>query len=422
MIVLLVTVLVLFIVGIPISISLAVASLATMIYMDVNPIVMSQKFITGMDSLPLLAIPGYLLAGEIMCRGGLAARLLSTADAFIGHLRNGLSCVTITAGMFFSAMNGTASATTAAIGEIMIPEMKKRGYPSRYTAGLAAVVGPLGPIIPPSVIMIVYAVGANIAVGDLFLSGVIPGILLGCALIAMSFFLTRKMDLQVERKRSFKERVIAVKDGFWSLLTPLIVLGGIYGGFCTPTEAAVIAVFYSLVVAAFIHKEMTIPGLMVCLRNTVHMSAMIMLIVGAATGFGWMIAVTDINTAAANFILSISTNPTVVILLISLALVVIGCFLDTVAAIVIFQTVFIPIAAAIGMDMLHFAALFIVIIAIGNATPPFGYAIFVAAKVSHEPLEEVSKVVLPLVCAMLVIVVFLIFFPSLSTFLPYSLK
>lgn len=419
---LLLTFLITLAIGVPIAFAMTAATFAALFTEGFSSLMMSQKLLTGMDSLPLLAVPGFILAGEIMTKGGMASRLIKAADVVIGHKRNGLSVVTIVAGMFFSAMNGVAAATTAAIGELMIPEMDKKGYKKSYVAALACVIGPLGPIIPPSVIMIIYAVGGGISVGDLFLAGIVPGILLGMSLIAVSFIMTRKMDLKVEEKATLKDAGKAYKEASWSLATPIIVLGGIYGGFFTPTEAAVIAVFYSLFVAVVIYKEVTVALLKEALVSTLQTSCMVMLIIGAASGFGWMVTVTNVASTVANAITSLTTNTLVILLLINLALIAIGLVMDTISAIVVFQTVFIPIAYVMGMDMLHFAAIFVVVVAIGNATPPFGYSLFVAAKISGSPLEDVSKNVIPMVLAMLVVVILINLFPFLSTALPYALK
>lgn len=410
------------IIGMPIAFSMCFATGAALMTGGFNLVVLSQKLLTGMDSLPLLAVPGFILAGELMTKGGMAARIIRLADTMIGHKRNGLSVVTIVAGMFFSAMNGVAAATTAAIGEIMIPEMDKKGYDKAYVASLAAVVGPLGPIIPPSVIMIIYAVGGNLSVGDMFMGGIVPGILLGLSLIVCSFFLTRNMPLKVQEKATFSEFLSALKEASWSLITPLIILGGIYGGFFTPTEASVVAVFYSVFIGHFVYKELNWEELKHSLVNTLNTSAMVMLIIGAASGFGWMVTVTNVSSAIANAITSLTTNRYLVLGLIVLALILIGCVMDTISAIVVFQTVFIPIASSIGLDMLFFGVLFIVVIAIGNATPPFGYSLFVAARISGTSLEDVSKNVLVMIGFMFAVVFLLILFPQLCTMLPYALK
>ncbi len=408
-------------IGVPIAFSLGLSSIITLLAIDKDIIIVAQKLIAGMDSVPLLAVPGFILAGEIMSKGGIAKRLIILSDAVIGHIRNGLSVVTIVAGMFFSAMNGVAAATTAAIGEIMIPEMKKRGYEPAYVASLAAIVGPLGPIIPPSVIMVIYAIGGNVSVGDLFLAGVIPGIILGACLIIASFFLTRKMKLEIKKRATFSELLHAVKISMWSFITPLIVLGGIYGGVVTPTEASVIAVFYSAFVAKFIHHEFSLVILKECLLNTIKIGGMVMFIVGAASAFSWLVAVTKIATTVSSLILAISTNQIIILLIINIVLLIIGMLMDTVSAIVIFQTVLLPIAMGVHLDPLFFAAVFIVNIAIGNATPPFGYCLFVASKISKQPLEKISINMYPLIGAMLVGLVLINIFPALSTWLPRTL-
>lgn len=410
------------VIGLPIAFSMCFATGAALVAGNFNLIVLTQKLLTGMDSLPLLAVPGFILAGELMTKGGMASRLIRLAKTLIGHRRNGLSIVTIVTGMFFSAMNGVAAATTAAIGEIMIPEMKKDGYDPAYVAGLSAVVGPLGPIIPPSVIMIIYAVGGNLSVGDMFMGGIIPGIILGLMLILCSFYLTRNMNLRVEEKATFKEFWAAFKESIWALICPLIVLGGIYGGVFTPTEASVVAVFYSIIIGAFVYKELSWKQLIECFSNTLSTSAMVMLIIGAASAFGWMVTVTNVSSTIAGFILGISTNKYIVLAMIIVALILIGCVMDTTSAIVVFQTVFIPIAASLNMDMLYFGVLFIVVVAIGNATPPFGYSLFVASKISGEPLDRVSKNVIPMCIFMFAGVVLLVLFPQLCTMLPYAMK
>lgn len=408
--------------SVPITFAMMGSMLASLVIGGFNTIAMAQKLITGMDSLTMLAVPGFLLAGELMCKGGLASRLIKMADALIGHVRNGLSIVTIVAGMFFSAMNGTAAATTAAIGSLMIPEMKERGYDKDYVAALAAVIGPLGPIIPPSVIMIIYCTGGEVSVGDLFLAGVVPGFLLGLALIICSFVMTRKMDLKVLPKASLRDVFLAFKDGFWSLLTPVIILGGIYGGVCTPTEAAVIAVFYTLIVGKFVYKELDWPAIKECLIKSIENSAMVMLIVGAAAGFGWMIAITNVSAALTSGILALTKNPVIILLMLNLVLILVGCFMDTISAVVIFQTVMLPIAKMIGIDLLQFAAIFIVVVSLGNATPPFGYALFVGARIADSPLERISKNVLPMCLSMFIVVIFLNIFPVLTVGLPSLLK
>lgn len=410
------------IIGVPIAFAMLFSTFTALVTEGFNTIILSQKLLTGMDSLPLLAVPGFILTGELMAKGGMARRLIRVTDVFIGHKRNGLSIVTIVAGMFFSAMNGVAVATTAAIGELMIPEMEKKGYKKSYVASLAAVIGPLGPIIPPSVIMIIYAVGAGISVGDLFLAGIVPGILLGVSLIIVSFILTRKMDLKVEEKATLREIFIAIKEAIWSIATPIIVLGGIYGGLFTPTEAAVIAVFYALFVAGVIHKELNWELIKKSLVSTLQTSCMVMIIIGAASGFGWMVTVTNISSTVADGIKSLTTNPFVYMALVNVALIAIGLVMDTISAIVVFQTVFTPIASTMGLDMLHFGAVFVIVVAIGNATPPFGYSLFVAAKISDTSLETISRNVLPMVIAMLVVIVLINIFPWLVTALPYALR
>jgi len=406
------------IIGLPIAFSMGLASLATVLAGNFKCIVIAQKMFTGMDSITMLAIPGFILAGEIMCQGGLAARLVNLCSTLIGHIRNGLSVVTIVVGMFFSAMNGSAPATTAAIGSLMVPEMAKEGYDKSYTAALAAIVGPLGPIIPPSIIMIVYSVGGEVSVGDLFLAGVVPGLLLGCALIVCSFWMTRHMNIRIRSRATSHQILHELKESIWALMTPVIILGGIYGGLFTPTEAAVVAVFYSIFVGTVIHKELSWKALKQCVLKSVETSAMVMFIVGAAMSFAWLVSITKTAMRITNGIASLTTSPIAIMIIINVVLVIVSCFMDPTAAVLIFQSVFLPLAKLAGINLLQFAAIFIVILAIGNATPPFGYSLFVACKIGDAPLDKISRQVIPMLASEVIILILINIFPVLTVGLP----
>lgn len=410
---------ILLIIGVPIPFSLGISSLLVLLAGDMNTILVPQRIIVGTDSFSLLAIPFFILSGELMYRGGLSKRLINVANAFIGRFTAGLAYVTVAAATFFAAISGSAPATTAAIGSVMIPEMEKKGYSRDFSAALATAAGPIGQMIPPSIPMVVWAVMANVSITRLFLAGVIPGILMAIALSLVSYIIARKRNIPKSGSEfSWKATFDALKDGVWALMSPVIVLGGIYGGYFTPTEAAAISVVYGLIVGLFIYKDLKVSEIPAILITSVKTTTMVVFVISVASLFGWIMANNNIAQIIANAILSISTNKIVVLLLINILLLILGCIMDNIAAMVILASVLSFIAAQIGVDPVQFGAIVVINFAVGMITPPIGYSLFVGASVSGLSIEKVSKALWPFLLAEIVVLMLLTYIPAITLYLP----
>lgn len=417
--VLIISFILLLLIGMPVIFAIGVASAFSLLVGNINLIVLAQKMVTGTDSFSLLAIPFFILAGEIMHRGGLSTRLIHFFKVLIGHHRSGMTSSTVASSMFFAALSGSAPATTASIGSVMIPEMEKQGYKRSFSTALASAAGPIGQIIPPSIPMIVYAVLANISVGKLFLAGILPGILIGVALMITAAIIAKKNNYgEKQEKASFKEIIIAFSKAFWSLLAPIIILGGIYGGIFTPTEAAVVAVIYGFIVSRFIYKTLTLRNIPQLMVSTVKTSTIVVSIISVASLFGWILAKEQAAIHVSNYILSITDNHIILLLLINLILLLIGAVMDNIAAMIILLPVLLPIGVHLGLDPIHFGAIIIINFAIGMATPPIGYSLFVGCSISGLSIEEVSKAVIPFIIAMIICLLLITYIPSITLFIP----
>lgn len=408
----------LFLLGVPIAIAIGSATLLSILSSSTPPVVLVQKMFTAMDSFPLMAVPFFILAGALMETGGISRRLIHLANTFVGHFSGGLAFVAIIASMFFGAISGAAAACVAAIGAVIIPEMVARGYSRPYTAAVQATAGTLGVMIPPSIPMIIYCVMTGVSVGALFMAGIVPGILVGASLMYTAWLIARKRGYKGERRFSAEERKIAFQEAFWALLMPVIILGGIYGGIFTPTEAAVIAVVYGLFIGFFIYKELRVEHLKDLFVNTAVSTAVILLIIAASSAFSWVITSKKIPQTVAEAILSLSSNPIVILLLINLLLLFIGTFMETVASIIILVPVLMPVLKAIGVAPLHFGIIIVVNLAIGMVTPPLGVCLFVSCGIAKISLEDISKAALPFIAVMILDILLLTYIPLLSTALP----
>ena len=362
----------------------------------------------GMDSFPLMAIPFFMLAGVLMNRGGITARLIEFSQAIMGHFRGGLAHVNILSSMLFAGLSGSAVADTSAIGSMLIPAMVKNGYTRKFSAAITAASSVIGPIIPPSGIMIIYSYVMGESVAALFLAGIIPGILVGLGLMLMTWVMAQRYDFPVATKRStWSERGNASIKAFFPLLTPVIILGGILGGIFTPTEASAVAVAYALIVSLFILKSMTVRDLPKILTEAAMVSSVVLLLVGAAMAFKTVVSLSHAPEILAAWILSLSDNPLILLFLINLLLFVVGMFLDAGPAIIILAPILGPIFINLGVHPVHFAIIMSVNLTVGLATPPMGLVLFVASSVSGERIESISKAILPFL-AVEVVVIFMI--------------
>ncbi len=405
---------------VPIGFSLGLASMCAIMFSGVTQYKhLAQSMISALDSFPLMAVPFFILAGDLMGTGGISRRLLQVASLICGSLTGGLGLVTVAACMFFAAISGSGPATVAAIGGLMIPAMLGANYGKGFASGLIATAGSIGVIIPPSIPMVIYCVSTNTSVGTLFIAGVVPGLLIGFALMGLTYFIAKKRGLKGEvTQHTGKQKVAIVVEAFWALLIPFIILGGIYGQVFTPTEAAAVAVIYGAFVGVFIYKDLALKDLPKILARSALTSATVMVILGTASTFGRILTLEHIPTTLATAMLDFSSNPVVIILLIQLLLLIVGCFMETLAAIIILAPILFPIITKIGMDPIHFGLLMVVNLAIGFITPPLGVNLFVTCGIAKISLEDISKAILPWVFLMMVLLMLLTFVPSISLALP----
>ena len=409
--------------GVPIAISLGFASLLGLLFSNMPTVYLAQGSFIAVDSFPLMAVPFFILAGNLMETGGLSKRLVQVANVMMGSYTGGLATVTILACAFFAAISGSGPATVAAIGTIMIPAMVNKGYSKDFASAVSASGGALGILIPPSIVMVVYGVVGSVSIGDLFIAGILPGIVISIILITVGYFIAKKHNYSGSgEKFTFQEFFRALKDAFWALLAPVIILGGIYGGIFTPTEAAVVAVVYGFIIGAFVYKELKFNQIYNALYKTAITVGSVMIIIGVATTFGRLLTMYQIPYNMAMFLSNLSSNKYVILMLINLFLLFIGMFMETLATIIILTPLLLPVVTNLGVDPIHFGILLVVNSEIGFLTPPLGVNLFVASGISKISLERITRAIIPFIVALLVGVTLLTFIPQISTFLPNLLK
>ena len=378
-----------------------------------------RNIYNGIDSFPLMAIPFFMLAGVLMNRGGITARLVEFSQAVMGHLRGGLAQVNILSSMLFAGLSGSAVADTSAIGSMLIPAMVKNGYTRKFSAAITAASSVIGPIIPPSGIMIIYSYVMGESVAALFLAGIIPGVLVGVGLMLMTWIMAKRYDFPVATKRStWKERGNASIKAFFPLLTPVIILGGILGGIFTPTEASAVAAAYALIISIFILKSMTFRDLPKVLTEAAMTSSVVLLLVGAAMAFKTVVSLSHAPEILAAWIMSLTENPLILLFLINLLLFLVGMFLDAGPAIIILAPILGPIFINLGVHPVHFAIIMSVNLTVGLATPPMGLVLFVASSVSGERIESIAKSILPFLAVEVVVIFMITYIPAVSLAIP----
>ena len=418
-VILFVTLIAFLLLSVPIGVSLGLSSLAVIV--TENPISMEtfvQSMLQGLNSFPLMAVPLFTFAGEVMGKGGISRRLINVASLFSGRFTGGLGIVTIITSLFFAAIAGTGSAAVAAIGLIMIPTMVNKGYDKGYASALVATAGTVGVIIPPSVCMVVYAVAAGASISGLFMAGILPGILIGIGLIIYS----KKHGYKGDDKRySLKEAGKIILNAIPGLMIPVIILGGIYGGVFTPTEAAAVAGIYGVVVGIFVYKEIKVGDLLHLIFRSVLMSAPVLLIIGISTGFGRILTIAQVPSAIAEVILGITDSKVLVLLLINILLLIVGTFMETNAAIIILTPILLPIVTMLGVDPIHFGIIVVMNLSIGFITPPLGANLFMACQVGEISFDELVKKIWPWILVMLVLLMLVTYIPEISMMLPKAL-
>ncbi|MFN3644226.1 MAG: TRAP transporter large permease [Gemmobacter sp.] len=386
---------------------------------DRDIVLLYRNVYNGMDSFPLMAIPFFMLAGELMNRSGITLRLVEFAQAMMGHLRGGLAHVNVLSSILFAGLSGSAVADTSALGSMLIPAMEKQGYTRRFAAAITAASSVIGPIIPPSGIMIIYAYVMGESVAALFLAGIVPGVMVGLGLMVMIKVMADRYDFPVASQRlDWRARGQASLRAFWPLMTPVIILGGILGGIFTPTEAAAVAVGYALIVGFVVMRSLTWRDLPDIFTRAGVTSAVVLLLVGAAMAFKTVASLARTPEQLAAIILSLSDNPLILLFLINILLFVVGMFLDAGPAIIILGPILGPIFIEMGVDSVHFAIIMAVNLTVGLATPPMGLVLFVASSVSGERVETIARAILPFLAVEVIVIFLITYIPALSLTIP----
>jgi len=406
--------------GVPIFMSLGLSSLCIWLWHfgALEPAILIQKMFIGIDSFPLMAIPFFMLAGELMNTGGVSRRLVGFAQCLIGWVRGGLGFAVVLASMFIAAILGSASASAAMIGMVMIPAMAERGYETDFSAALVASAGSIGPIIPPSIPFIIYGVIGEVSIAKLFVGGYIPGILMGLSFMAYTYFFARKRGYPSESFPTLKSFASSFKEAFLTLLLPVIIMGGILGGVFTPTEAAVVAVVYAFLVGTFAYREIKWTDLSGIFLRAANSTAMVLMVMSTATLLSWVLTLERVPQTVTQALLAVSSSPIVFLLLVNVFMIVVGMFLDAVSALTILTPVLLPAAKALNIDPVLFGVLLALNLSIGVLTPPVGLNLYVVSSIAKLDLVQISKAVLPFLALITLVILILIFFPATVTYLP----
>lgn len=406
--------------GVPIVLSLLASSLT---YLFLNPdlslLLVPIKLFRSTDAFVFLSVPLFIFAGKLMNLTGTTNSLINFADMIVGRLRGGLAHVNIVVSMFFGGCTGAAISDTSAVGSVLIPSMEKKGYPKDFSASVTAASSTMGPIIPPSLAFILYGAISNVSIGDLFLAGIIPGIMVGVfQMFVVAYYAKKYKFPKRDHGLSSTEIIYSIKDASWALMLPVIIVGGISTGFCTPTEAAAIAVFYSLFVGVVIYKNLTVPKILFSMRESAVESGAIMVIVAAAALFGWVLAMEQIPMSLANYLMENTSSTWQILILINIALLILGMFMDYAPAVILIAPILLPLYAKLGLDPLQAGVMTCVNLITGLATPPVGCCLFAASVISGESYEKVCLSILPFILMNLVVLGFITYFPIVTTLIP----
>lgn len=426
----------LMVLGAPISVALGMAAIVSFFVLESNPIVLVQMAFNSVGSFPLMALPSFILAGALMEVAGISKRLVNIAESLAGAMTGGMAVSTIFACVLFGSISGSGPATTAAVGMLMIPAMIKAGYGKGFAAAVTASSGGLGIIIPPSIPMVIFGISAfgvlvpeeavakygefrSMSITTLFIAGLIPGLFLSVTLMILSYIICKRRGFTASPEGwSVTQVKTSFKEGFLSILAPVIILGGIYSGFFTPTESAIVAIFYTLFIGTFVYREIKFKNLLESLETTTWLSGRVLLILFTATAFGRILVEQGITKNMAEFVLSITDNKYLIILLIIALLLFIGMFMETLSAIMILTPVLLPIAYNLGIDPIHFGIIVICCLSIGFATPPLGENLFVASAITNIEFERIAMRALPFIIVAIIAIILIAFIPQLSLMLP----
>jgi C4-dicarboxylate transporter DctM subunit len=407
--------------GVPLCFSLGIATLAAMLLGDMPLLVIPQKMFTGVDSVPLLAIPFFLLAGNLMARG-ITQKILNLSNALIGSIKGGLGGVTVLASAGFAAISGSGVATVSAIGGMTIPAMKKEHYPAPFTAAVAAVASILGPLIPPSIFLIVYGSSTESSIAQLFLAAVVPGLMVAAVLVGYVLYYARKHDFPVHEPVSGKKKLLVALDSVWALFMPVLILGGIFFGIFTATEAAAVSAAYAFLVGLFIHKDVTLREMPKILVDSSITTSTVMMLLALSKVSSWVIVTSKLPMAILGFFSAMTDSPLVILLFLNILLLIIGMLMEGTAAIVMLTPLVIPLLKSYGISTVHFGVIMALNLCIGLVTPPVGSCLLLANELAGERLERTFVSALPMIGLSIVVLLLLTYIPSLTTWLPDLMK
>ena len=410
----------LIILQVPVGVAIGASSLAAVLANGrLSASYVAQALVTGTDSFPIMAVPLFVLAGELMAEGGVSRRLLNVFNEMFGRITGGLAIVTVVVCMFFAAVSGSGPATVAAVGSMVYPTLIEKGYSKKFSLALIASAGAIGVIIPPSIPMVMYGVSTGTSITSLFMGGFLPGLLIGLALIFWCYFYCKRNGWRGEQSHfSLKRTLKMAWDAKWALINPIIILGGIYGGIFTPTEAASVAAIYALVVGIFVHRELNVKSLLRCLGNSCLTTATIMIILGCASAFTKVLTIEQIPAIVTHAMLTLTSSKIVILLLITILLLIVGCVMDTTPAILVLAPILLPVVKSFGVNPIHFGIVMVVNLAIGFITPPLGVNMFVAARVGNEKVDTVIKGIVPFIIVMTICLLLITYIPTISMLLP----
>jgi C4-dicarboxylate transporter DctM subunit len=410
---------ILLVIGAPIAVALGMAAMAAFMSIDKDVTTLVQIAYNAVNSFPVMALPAFILSGALMQGSGISRRLVAVAEALAGRMAGGLGASTVLACLFFGAISGSGPATTAAVGMLMIPAMAKKGYDRGYASAVTASSGGLGIVIPPSIPMVIYGVTASESITQLFIAGVFPGLLIATGIIILNYVISKKKGYKPnEGEWSLKETLVTIKDGFWALMAPVVILGGIYSGVFTPTEAAIVSIFYTLFVGIFIYKELKLPAIFKSLDSTTWLSGRVLIILFTAQAFGRLLVQYRIPDAIAAWLLALTGNVFIIWALVIIFLIMIGMFMETLATIMLVTPVLLPVMTSLGVDPIHFGVVLVMCCEIGFETPPLGENLFIASGIGKVSIEEISVKAIPFSIVEILAVFIVAYIPGFCLWLP----
>ena len=404
--------------GMPVGFSLIMVSVVYLLTSDIGIIFATQRMVAGLNTFPLLAVPFFVMTGIAMNAAGVTERIFNFAKSMVGHITGSLGHVNIMASLLFSGMSGSALADAGGLGQLEIKSMRDGKYDDDFAGGITAASSIIGPLVPPSIPLVIYGVVSGSSIGSLFIAGLVPGVLCALSLMVMVYYIAKKRGYAVEERQPMRARLSAARKAFLPILTPAIIIGGIFSGVFTPTEAAVVAAIYSLFLGGFVYKTIKLPDLIGIFRETVSTTAVVALMVMGVTLFGYVVAMEQLPKQVAEFFLTFSDSPWMFLLLINIMLIFLGTFIESLALLLLVVPILVPVAVAFGIDPVHFGVMVMMNLMIGILTPPMGMALFVVSKVGNIPIHVLTRGVLPFLVPLFVVLILVAVFPQLTLFLP----